>query len=466
MIFLETLIFILLIFLFISVIIPKQIEANIFIGLWALVFLLIVIHLIAFGSRWQLYTLYFSVLLLGVFLYFSIIKHISLNIIIRRILLITSIVMFVISGLSVLSFPMYHLPEPNGDFLIGTESFIIEDETRLELYSEDPNDYRKTKIQIWYPAETIEGFQQAPWLEDGQVIARALSKDIGLPFFALDHTAEIMSNSYLKAPISKAFNQYPVVILSHGWRGFRNIHTDYAEELASLGYIVVGIDHSYGSVATVFEDETIYLNPDALPERDDTPDFIDYANQLVNTYASDIIATLDYLEVINEVSNPSRFSGKFDLGHIGLIGHSTGGGADVAVALSDDRIDSVIGLDAWVEPLEENIVTDGLTIPSMFIRSGAWETGENNENLLLLIENSSDDTEFYQIDGTTHYDFAMVYMYSPLTPYIGFSGSIEDRYLVSILKSMITDFFDETLKGDSNSQIDESEWEEVRIINE
>jgi len=374
--------------------------------------------------------------------------------------------MFVISGLSVLSFPMYHLPEPNGDFLIGTESFIIEDETRLELYSEDPNDYRKTKIQIWYPAETIEGFQQAPWLEDGQVIARALSKDIGLPFFALDHTAEIMSNSYLKAPISKAFNQYPVVILSHGWRGFRNIHTDYAEELASLGYIVVGIDHSYGSVATVFEDETIYLNPDALPERDDTPDFIDYANQLVNTYASDIIATLDYLEVINEVSNPSRFSGKFDLGHIGLIGHSTGGGADVAVALSDDRIDSVIGLDAWVEPLEENIVTDGLTIPSMFIRSGAWETGENNENLLLLIENSSDDTEFYQIDGTTHYDFAMVYMYSPLTPYIGFSGSIEDRYLVSILKSMITDFFDETLKGDSNSQIDESEWEEVRIINE
>jgi hypothetical protein len=462
---LEMIIYILSIAMIVSIIVKKPIKTKYIIFSWESTVLLIIVHLFIIGTRWQLYTLYLAVLIIGVFIYFRIMHDVTLKNYIRRFLLISSIVLVVISSISMLTFPMYELPEPNGSFLIGTESFIIEDESRLELYSDKPNDFRKTKIQIWYPAETVEGYVQAPWLEDGQVVARGLSKDIGLPFFALDHTEDIMSNSYFNAPISNEYENYPVIVLSHGWRGFRNIHTDYAEELASFGYIVIGIDHSYGSVATVFEDEVIYLNPDALPERDTTPDFIEYANQLVNTYASDVMVTLDYLEEINDSNNPSRFSGKFDLDNIGLLGHSTGGGGDVVVALNDSRIDAVIGLDAWVEPIDQVEIVNGLTIPSLFLRSGSWETGENNENLLLLIENSTYDSEFYQIEGTTHYDFAMVYMYSPLTKYIGFSGSVESRYLVTILKSMITDFFDETLKNDPDSQIDAEEWEEVSEIN-
>ncbi len=319
---------------------------------------------------------------------------------------------------------------------------------------------------MWYPAETIDGYEQAPWLEDGLVVARALSKDTGLPSFILDHTVNIMSNSYFNAPLSNDLEQYPIVILSHGWRGFKNLHTDYAEELASLGFIVVGIDHSYGSVATVFdEDDVAYLNLGALPDRETTPDFIDYANQLVYTYASDISVTLDYLEEINDASSLSRFSQKLNLDKIGLLGHSTGGGADVAVALADARIDAVIGLDAWVEPILETDIEQGLNIPSMFIRSGSWETGENNINLTSLIQSSSYASELYQIDGTTHYDFAMVYMYSPLIKAIGFSGSVDSRYLVTILESMIADFFNETLNDDADSQINANDWDEVREIN-
>ena len=297
------------------------------------------------------------------------------------------------------------------------------------------------------------------------VVARALSKDFGLPTFALDHTADIMSNSYLEAPISNALDDYPVIILSHGWRGFRDIHTDYAEELASLGYIVVGIDHTYGSVATVFSDEDIaYLNKGALPDRETTPDFLDYANQLVSTYAADVITTLNYLEEINDSNNPSRFSGKLDLTNIGLLGHSTGGGGDVTAALNDDRIDAVMGLDAWVEPIAETEINKGLTIPSLFLRSGQWEVGFNNTNLYNLVENTTDSSMLYQIDGTTHFDFAMVYMYSPLIKLIGFSGTVENEYLNSILKSMISDFFNETLRNATDSGRDVTTWEEVRMI--
>jgi len=443
----------------------KVMKPQVVIPLLSVTGLFLILHVVFDHIRWQLFLLYVAVLILGVMLYLTSIMSIILKKAIRKTLIIGLSIFIVISILFAFIFPIYTLPTPNGDYLIGTESFVIEDENREELYTEDPSDFRKIKIQLWYPAESTDGYEQAPWLEDGLVVARSLSLDTGLPFFVLDHAANIMSNSFVNAPINDALDDYPVIILSHGWRGFRNLHTDFAEELASLGYIVVGIDHTYGSVATVFSDQDIaYLNLDALPPRETTPDFLDYANQLVNTYGLDVTTTLEYLEEMNGDTSSSRFSGKLDLTNIGLLGHSTGGGGDVAVAINDDRIDAVIGLDAWVESIDETEIDKGLNIPSLFLRSGSWENGLNNTSLLALIDNSTYPSVLYQIDGTTHYDFAMVYMYSPLTSAIGFTGSVKSDYLTSILKSMISDFFNETLRNDTNSSIDPDDWEEVRVI--
>ncbi|MDC0558795.1 dienelactone hydrolase family protein [Candidatus Izimaplasma bacterium] len=462
---LEIFIYILSIAMLWILISKRSVKKPYVVSLLSITILFLMLHIILGGSRWQFYTLYGAILIIGILVYLKTIMNIILRNIVRISIIIVSSLLIVVSLGSVIVFPIYTMPTPSGDYLIGTESFIIEDESRYEMYSEDGNEFRKIKIQIWYPAETTDGYDRAPWLEDGLVVARALSKDTGLPSFVLDHAVNIMSNSYVEAPLSSALDDYPVIIISHGWRGFRNLHSDFAEELVSQGYIVIGIDHSYGSVATVFSDDDIaYLNLDALPERDTTPDFLDYANQLVNTYASDITATINYLEEINDSTDTSRFSEKLDLTNIGLLGHSTGGGGAVAVAINDDRIGAVIGLDAWVEPIDDTELDKGLTIPTLFIRSGAWETGYNNEFLYDLIENSTYPSDFYQIDGTTHYDFAMVYMYSPLTKLIGFTGEVESEYLTSILKSMMVDFFNETLNNDSSSEINPDDWEEVRVI--
>ncbi|MBU1094399.1 MAG: dienelactone hydrolase family protein [Firmicutes bacterium] len=443
----------------------KTIKVQYVLSLLFLTFLVLILHFVFENTRWQLFTLYVVVLSLEMIVYLQSIMHITIRNFIKRMTIIVLSLLISISLITTFVFPLYQLPTPGGQYSIGTESFVIEDQNRYELYGDDSNLYRKFKIQMWYPSDDTDGYERAPWIEDGIDVARALSMDTGLPYFVLDHTVQIKSNSFLEAPISYALDQYPVIVISHGWRGFRDLHTDFAEELASFGYIVVSIDHTYGSVATVFSDDDVaYLNLDALPQREATPNFLDYANQLVYTYAGDITATLDYLEVINDGGSSSRFSEKLDLDTIGLLGHSTGGGADVAVAINDDRIDAVIGLDAWVEPIGETEIDKGLSMPSLFLRSGAWEIGENNTNLYGLIENSSYASLLYQIDGITHYDFAMVYMYSPLIKMIGFSGSVNSEYLTSILKSMITDFFNETLKNDTSHVIDSNRWDEVRVI--
>ena len=346
-----------------------------------------------------------------------------------------------------ITFPVYEIPKPTGDFLIGTKTFELTDESRQELYNSD-QEYRRFKIQVFYPTDSVDNLEQAYWLYDGVEISRGLSKDTGFPFFFLDQTSNILSNSYIDASLSSSQDSYPIIVLSHGWRGFRNLHQDLAEELASTGYIVFSIDHTYCSVATVFNDGVEYVNYEALPYREDAS-FLTKANQLVNTYASDIIYTLDFLETLN--TSESIFKGHIDLNRIGLIGHSTGGGADTIVALTDDRVKSFVGLDPWVEPILKDRVDDGLDIPSLILRSEQWETGENNVNLSTLVTTSPFKPLIYQIQDTTHYDFAMVYMYSPFAKAINFSGDIDSTYLTIMLKDLITSFFKQTLINDDDS---------------
>ena len=441
----------------------KEIKKHYVIILAVSIGIVILFHSLYGNARWQHYPLYIAIFILCIMIYLKSRKDITTKTLIRRGVFVVALLLFFISGIAQMVLPVYDVPTPTGQHSIGTESFIIEDDTREEIYSEDDDDIRRIKIQTWYPAEKTEGYDKALWLEDGQALARGLSKDMGVPFFMFDHTADILSNSYSNAPISEDKETYPLIILSHGWRGFRNLHTDYAEELASLGYVVVAIDHTYGSVATVLDDEVIYVNKDALPQRETTPNFLDYANRLVSTYAADITTTIEYLEVMN-ANTSSRFNDKLDLSTIGLIGHSTGGGASVKVALNDSRIDFVIGLDAWVEPIEGDEMDIGLEVPSLFLRSEMWETGPNNVALYTLIENSEPMALLYQIDGTTHYDFAMTYMYSPLTKQIGFSGELDTEYLNDMLKTMITDFSYETLINERVEDIDIGSWEEVKEV--
>jgi hypothetical protein len=348
-----------------------------------------------------------------------------------------------LTGLCLVVFPKYSIPEPIGAYHVGTHTFEITDPNRLESYGRvidesDKSDYRRIRIQMWYPADSVAGYKQMPWLQDGLQVSRSLAREMNLPFFMLDHTENILSNSHLEAPLSRQESVYPIVILSHGWKGFRSLHTDFAELLASSGYIVFGIDHTYGAQMTVFEDGTgIELDQNALPDRNETPDFLTYANQLVMTYAGDVKLLLDTL--------PSLNPGQWDLSRVGLLGHSTGGGADVAVAMEDSRVKSVIGLDAWVEPLGMDAVKMGLEVPALFLRSEQWAGGVNDTFLNGLIEGSP-EARVHQIDGTTHIDFTMSYLFSSLTGIIGFTGDLDREMSEEIQHTYILNFFNETLR--------------------
>ncbi|NDI36059.1 dienelactone hydrolase family protein [Chengkuizengella sediminis] len=430
--------------------------------------LLLIIHAFIEGMRWQLNTLYILVIL-HIFLSSKlfnqwIIEHLRL----KKAISVLMILFFVISLLFTYAFPVYKMPVPDGKYEVGTVSFDLIDKNRQEIYSENDSSNRKIKIQMWYPAQDVQGYNLVPWLEkDAPSVAEGVAKMMGFPDFVLSHTALVMSNSYENPPIFEGEGVWPVVIISHGWTGFRNVHADVAELLASHGYLAISIDHTYGSAVTAFNDgEITYVNEDALPEREITPNYLEYANTLVNTFAGDINLTLNQLEEFNEGKVDEKFKGKLDLSNIGLIGHSTGGGASVATALDDDRVKALLGMDAWVEPIQKNKLKAGLQIPSLFLRSHEWEEGLNNENLFFLLDENRRPTELFQINNTGHQDFSMIYMYSPLSKYFHITGELDGREGAKIQHEFILNFFDLHLKNSAKKSIDDvaNEYDVVNKI--
>jgi predicted dienelactone hydrolase len=60
----------------------------------------------------------------------------------------------------------------------------------------------------------------------------------------VDVASRTLTHSRLDAkPMSSV--QFPVALLSHGWQGTRSEYTSFAEDLASHGYAVFGVDHPY-----------------------------------------------------------------------------------------------------------------------------------------------------------------------------------------------------------------------------
>src|SRR5215831_17942408 len=129
------------------------------------------------------------------------------------------------------------LPSPMGSFAIGTRMFDWLDRSRHEQASNDPNEFRQVIVQAWYPARSSRG-PSAPYVPRLDAYRQVWEK---AAFIA---AARAQTHSHLNAPALPG-HRAPIVLLSHGWEETRNSYTSIAEDLASRGYAVFGVDHPY-----------------------------------------------------------------------------------------------------------------------------------------------------------------------------------------------------------------------------
>jgi predicted dienelactone hydrolase len=351
------------------------------------------------------------------------------------------VVLSVAAGLPI-ALPVPTLPEPTGPFAVGVTSIVVTDESRVEQYGPEPGGPRTFPIHIWYPAETMDA-EGPGWLEPE--VAGIVADSYGLLPFFLDHLALTPTAAIPDAPFVTGDERFPVVLYSHGWGGFGRISPDQPELLASHGYVVVAPDHVHGALAATFPDRIVGIDEEALPEEDDVGEavFEIAAVQLVETYADDLRHVLDVLEATSGLGMGDRI----DLDRIGIFGHSTGGGAAVAACFADERCDAVLGFDPWVEPVDPYAISSGLAQPFLALRSDPWLDYDNDEVLFELHEAGRAPSTIIALRGSSHSDFVALSQISPLTRFLGFTGSIPAPIARFAIGNSLVSFFDAHLRG-------------------
>jgi predicted dienelactone hydrolase len=412
-----------------------------------LTLILILIHLGIEGYRWQMIPIYG---LTAILVITSLIKLQLLTDWKPIASYLTFILLAVSTALPIL-LPVPVIPAPSGPYQVGTRIFELTDASRKEIYS-GKDEARRFMIQVWYPSEAGTSNEKARWMDNAEIYAPAVSQEIGMPSFFLGHLALVKVPAYKNAKVAKSNQGYLVILFSHGWQGFNAQNTGQALQLASNGFVVVGVQHTYGAVITVFPDGTVAPNnPSALPP-DDTPtdEYETIAHKLVNQWAGDLGYTLDYMQTQNTDSN-GPFYNLLDLSRVGVYGHSTGGGAAIQFCATDSRCKALLGMDPFMRPVSYEAIDSGTTQPSFFMFSQGWwnDVGKSRSNDLFkrFYPHVKDSFGVVSIAGAKHYDFSDLPLLSPLAPRLGLKGPINGKLVVTIVNDYLLSFFELTLKG-------------------
>lgn len=232
-------------------------------------------------------------------------------------------------------FPVTEIPNVTGPFTVGSTVRHLVDTGRAETLAINYHGPRELMVQFWYPAG-LSG-DQAAAREDRfiDLIRRLL-------------VGRTRRRAVPEAPLSAAQVRYPVVVFSPSWRGQRGQNLFQVEELASRGYVVVGIDHPYLSRTTVF--------PDGRVVHAESSDFWDLSSDdnLRRSFArierelavrvKDIEFVASELQRIDQPGSGDRFSGRLDRDRFGVLGYSFGGAASAQVCREDRRFKAGIDM--------------------------------------------------------------------------------------------------------------------------
>lgn len=417
------------------------------------VLLLVIIHLVLEKYRWQMIPLYALTLVASLTSILDLTRPRKDTSHHRGGQITASILGLIALGIAAALPALLPVPEllpPTGPHPVGTLTLALvdPDPNRMELYSQNPHDPREVMVQLWYPAKPEPGNQLAPWVDHMEIFGPAIASWLELPPFFLDHVELARTNSFLEAPIADAPASFPVLLFSHGWGGFRAQNTYQAEELASHGYVIAAVQHTYGAVATVFPDGRLALyNPEALPHDAPLAEKEPAANRLVSQWAGDLGFVLDYIGLLNHNDPAGRFTGRLDLNRVGVFGHSTGGGATIEFCAQDTRCRASLGMDIYMLPVSKEVLERGLEQPTLAMFSQAWPSENNNQLFDQFQSNMVGEMHVLTISGTDHYDFTDLPMFSPLAPALGLKGPLPGPRTLRIIRDYTLAFFDWYLKG-------------------
>jgi hypothetical protein len=379
------------------------------------------------------------------------------------------------------------LPPPTGQYPAGTVSLRLIDRSRRNPWAASPP-YRELMISIWYPATDAARYPLAPQMLPGAAAhwgsaAGYAALGYQVPPGRVDWPTTLTSG-HQGAPLARHGRPLPVVLYSPGGGEPRTWETTLVQDLASRGYIVVTIDHTYEASEVEFpggqivDGTALPLNQEQLRQVLRHGDFPALARKIVNTRVADTRFVLDELTALDAGRNPDTehrplpqgLAGALDLNRIGMFGVSAGGFTAAQAMYEDSRITAGIDIGGTVEsPFVPDsmdlapVFRHGLDRPFMFM--GDSRTSHNSVPSWKSFWNHSRgwhvDLTLKGATGENTYKDA-VSLIPQIARQLGLPhsfvtreiGTVDPARAVAAEEAYIAAFFGRWLRGDDNQLLD------------
>ncbi|MEV0333603.1 hypothetical protein [Nocardia sp. NPDC050717] len=348
---------------------------------------------------------------------------------------------------------IFVLPAPTGAHPVGTTTLHLVDEARSDPFA--PDRARELMVSVFYPATEVGRYPRGHYASTELVPGLEQALGIELPG-ALTH-------SHRGAP-ARAGDGYPVVLYTPGAGVSRVLGTGLAEDLASRGYVVVTLDHTYETGPAVEFPGGRIVPPAAAPNGFDTV----IREKYVAARLGDFRFVLDTLARMADGANPDAERDRLpadlgrvlDLDRVGAVGHSSGGYTAVEAMHEDRRIDAAVDMDGQIGVDEAfgRAVTEGVDRPTLVLTSAQIEeVGDAYPSLDAFWRSATGWKRHLAVANSAHYDFTDMpsLVPAPARPQAArYLGTIDPDRMAALVRAHVAAMFDKFLRGHTDTVLD------------
>ena len=316
------------------------------------------------------------------------------------------------------------IPAPTGSAQVGRVELALVDDQRQDPFLSSAA-ARELAVWIWYPAVDGSSGAVAPYLPSAWA---PLVNNLGP--LSQDLTA-VRTNSIANAPMD---GRPPVVVLMPGLGQPVASYSTLAEDWASHGYAVVGINPT-GSTDVVFPDGHLVPATALGGVAEMTvDDWYGSAERVTNVWVADAQF------VVSSLSASPPMIGALDFEHVAYVGHSVGGAASFEACHQDSQCAAAVNLDGtvWTE-----VRHTGLEAPSLLLQHPSGDCDEFCERAaadFATIE-AAGGLERFEVEGTQHQSFGdLGLMWGPATAQL--LGPIDAHRMIAIMTAAVRSFLD------------------------
>lgn len=394
------------------------------IGFLTLLTLVTLLSIVEFGFRWNM--LFFVLFIKAVYGVWYLVrgKYKNPKLFRKKYVIMSSInncFLFFFALIPAMLFPQFEPITITGDKPVNTVSYTITDQDRTDPYSNE--NHRNITIQFWFPENQNK--------------------------------------------------TYPLLIFSHGAFGFRGSNASTFENLASNGYVVCSIDHTYHSFFTKHSDGKIviadmnFIN-DAIGATNgdfDAKNTYDMSKKWLQLRVDDMNFVLEDILTKVGATNEGRVYELINTDKIGVFGHSLGGATSAEIGRRRSDIDAVVVIDGTMfgeavafENGAAILNKDPYPVPILNLYNeehyqDAMKEKESYPNV--VAEANAMDGRHILVEGSGHLNFTDLPMFSPFFARMLGTGDVNRRYCIETMNQVVLDYFDYYLKDSEELRLQE-----------